>query len=196
MNSVDQAKKILNINKIFVSSDSKKIETICRNKKYVEFIKRPKNLATSTSKEILAWKHASKFVEKKYGDFDYFLSLPATNPLRKLSDIKKFIKKCENRNKNKIFISISKLKKNILENIVFKSEEKIVSFKKTFFQRSIKKNLFTINGSIYLTKKENIEKIKKNIFDLNVIGIETNPNNSIDIDDINDFKIAKSLLSR
>ena len=42
MNSVDQAKKILNINKIFVSSDSKKIETICRNKKYVEFIKRPK----------------------------------------------------------------------------------------------------------------------------------------------------------
>jgi CMP-N-acetylneuraminic acid synthetase len=196
MNSVDQAKKILNINKIFVSSDSKKIETICRNKKYVEFIKRPKKLATSTSKEILAWKHALKFVEKKYGNFDYFLSLPATNPLRKLSDIKKFIKKCENRNKNKIFISISKLKKNILENIVFKSEKKIVSFKKKFFQRSIKKNLFTINGSIYLTKKENIEKIKKNIFDLNVIGIETNPNNSIDIDDINDFKIAKSLLSR
>ena len=86
-------------------------------------------------KKYWHWKHASKFVEKKYGDFDYFLSLPATNPLRKLSDIKKFIKKCENRNKNKIFISISKLKKNILENIVFKSEKKIVSFKKTFFQK-------------------------------------------------------------
>ena len=55
MNSVDQAKKILNINKIFwFQVTVKKIETICRNKKYVEFIKRPKKLATSTSKEILA----------------------------------------------------------------------------------------------------------------------------------------------
>ena len=67
---------------------------------------------------------------------------------------------------------------------------------KKHFSKKYKENLFTINGSIYLTKKENIEKIKKNIFDLNVIGIETNPNNSIDIDDINDFKIAKSLLGR
>ena len=32
MNSVDQAKKILNINKIFVSSNSKKIETILETK--------------------------------------------------------------------------------------------------------------------------------------------------------------------
>ena len=47
-----------------------------------------------------------------------------------------------------------------------------------------------------MMKKNLINKIKKNIFDLKVSSIETNPSNSIDIDDINDFTIAKSLLKK
>ena len=195
MNSVEQAKKIKEISRIFVSSDSPKIISICK-KNNVEFIKRPKKYATSNSKEILSWKHATEYTTKKYKDFDYFLSLPATNPLRKQSDIKKIIIKCKSSKEDKIFITISKLKNNIIDNLVTKKNDTLSLLKQNIIQKKISKKIYQINGSVYMVKKNLINKIKKDIFDLKVSSIETNPSNSIDIDDISDFKIAKSLLKK
>ena len=89
-NSILQAKKIKNINKIIVSTDSRKISLIA--KKYgaeVPFL-RPKKLSGDASPEYLSWRHALKECEKIYKKkIDIFISLPATSPLRKLIDIKK-----------------------------------------------------------------------------------------------------------
>ena len=62
--AVNQAKKIKKINKIFLSTDSKKIASSVSNLN-VEIIMRPKILAKDRSSEWCAWQHAIKQVKKK-----------------------------------------------------------------------------------------------------------------------------------
>ena len=64
--TIKQAKKIKNIDSIILSTDSIKIANL--GKKYgasVYFI-RPKKLASDNSPEWLSWKHAVKFIQKKF----------------------------------------------------------------------------------------------------------------------------------
>ena len=87
-----QARSISQIDKHFVSTDSHEIAAIA--KKYgAEVIIRPQELATDNAVEWHAWQHAVKYVMDKYGDFDQFVSLPCTSPLRNNSDIVKCLKK-------------------------------------------------------------------------------------------------------
>ena len=92
--SIEHGKKIKEIKKIFVSTDSKKIAK--EAKKFgaeVPFL-RPKNLAKDTTPEILVWRHAINFLKNKLQiNPDYIISLPVTSPLRKTSDIKLCINK-------------------------------------------------------------------------------------------------------
>ena len=62
-----------------------------RAKNYAEIIKRPNFLCSKNSNEFQSWKHAIKYVENNNLSFDYFLSLPTTSPMRKVSDIDKMI---------------------------------------------------------------------------------------------------------
>ena len=90
-NAINQAKRSKYIQKVVVSSDSKKI--IKEAKKYnaeVPFV-RPARLASDNSAEIETWKHAIKFLNKNK-KIDYFVSIPCTSPLRKISDIDNCIK--------------------------------------------------------------------------------------------------------
>ena len=62
--SIEQAKKIKAIKKIFVSTDSKKIaREAAKYGAIVPFI-RPKNLGKDTTPEILVWRHAVNFLNK------------------------------------------------------------------------------------------------------------------------------------
>jgi CMP-N-acetylneuraminic acid synthetase len=65
-NTILQAKRIKLIDKIFVSTDSRKIAKIASNYGAIIPFIRPKKLATDTSPEYLAWKHAIKSCEKLY----------------------------------------------------------------------------------------------------------------------------------
>ena len=57
---------------------------------------RPPELASDTSSEWLAWQHAIRYVIKKEGNFNCFLSLPATSPLRNIEDIEKGLSALKN----------------------------------------------------------------------------------------------------
>ena len=109
-NTILQAKRIKLINKVFVSTDSKKIAKISEKFGAIIPFLRPKKLATDTSPEYLSWKHAISMCEKIYKTkIDIFVSLPTTSPLRKDLDINKslnfFIK---NRNKYDMLVSTTK----------------------------------------------------------------------------------------
>ena len=77
--------------KIFVSAGSPRISRVAKSYG-AEVIKRPKSLATSKVQEFLAWKHSVKVLKKKGLNFDIFVSLPCTAPLRNIKDIKNCIK--------------------------------------------------------------------------------------------------------
>ena len=62
--TIQLAKKIKFIQDLYVSTDCPKIKRI--SIKYgIKVIDRPKKLATDTSPELLSWKHAINFLEKK-----------------------------------------------------------------------------------------------------------------------------------
>jgi len=90
--SIDTAKAVPIIDRIFVSTDDSEIAHVAKSAG-AEIIDRPEKLASDTSAEWLSWQHAVEWVEKKYGNFDYFISLPATSPLRSETDVEAAIDK-------------------------------------------------------------------------------------------------------
>ena len=85
--SIELATIIQEIDMTFVSTDDIRIAGIAKDLG-VEVIDRPQELAQDTSPEWLAWQHAIDWVLKRYGEFDRFISLPSTSPLRSSQDVR------------------------------------------------------------------------------------------------------------
>ena len=81
VHSINLAKSLSEVDKIFVSTDCEEISKIAKHQN-VQVIKRPFELAQDDSSEWEAWQHAIKYVQSNYEKFDKFLSLPTTAPLR------------------------------------------------------------------------------------------------------------------
>ncbi|MCG6364299.1 cytidylyltransferase domain-containing protein, partial [Vibrio fluvialis] len=88
--SIDSALAAPSIEQVFVSTDDAEIAQVARNGGAI-VIDRPAELADDASPEWLSWRHAIEWVRANYGDFDGFISLPATAPLRAVSDIESAI---------------------------------------------------------------------------------------------------------
>jgi N-acylneuraminate cytidylyltransferase len=189
--SIIVAKKIKKISKIFVSSDSPRILKIAK-KNGVCSIKRPNYLCKSNSKEIYSWKHAVNFLKKRGDNFDYFISLPPTSPLRNVNDIKKLINKFE-RNKSDITLTVTRTNRYPFFNIVKRSKDgrvKIAEKKKKSYS---KPNCFFDIATVgYITRPKYILKTH-DFFSGKVKSLEIPRERAIDIDDTFDFKIASIL---
>lgn len=73
---------------IFVSTEDPEIKLIA-TEWGATVIDRPTELATDCSSELLAWKHAVKFLfsERDASEEDLFVSVPTTTPLKEVKDI-------------------------------------------------------------------------------------------------------------
>ena len=89
--TISLAKKIKDINNIYVSTDSKKIANIAKKYGAIVPFLRPKHLAKDTTPEWNVWRHTLNFMLKKKIKTDGLIILPVTSPLRNLSDINKCI---------------------------------------------------------------------------------------------------------
>jgi len=197
--SIQKSKKIKKIKEIIVSTDSKKIKKISEfYGAKVPFL-RPKILAQDTAPELYAWKHAvKKYHENEKKKIDVFISLPTTAPLIKAKTILKalnfFIK-----NKKRIDLLISIVQTNHYPefNMVMRDKHgrvKLLKKNNSVYQRQKIKNIYNITTGFYITSPKYITKCKNNLFSGKVYGYEIDKFQSIDIDDIYDFKIAESLI--
>lgn len=190
--SIKIAKKIKEIKSIYVSTDSKKI--IEMSKKFgVKVIKRPNNLTKSKSIEFLSWKHAVNILEKKNIKFKKFISIPSTAPLRNKNDIQKCIKKLKTN--DQIVVTAYESPINPEEMKISKSKEGI-SFieKKTTQNKSKYKKVYNLTTVAYVTTTDYIKRYNK-LFDGNVSVVKIPKHRAIDINDEDDLKIAKSLIT-
>ena len=185
--SIDIAKKINTINKIIVSSDSVKIINEAKKNK-VNYIFRPKKLCTSKSNEFESWKHAIKYFEDKNINFDYFLSLPTTAPLRKVTDINKLISTFK-RKKFDLMFCVTKTNRYPNYNMVKKNKKSLQILSK---EKINKKKIFDMTTVGYISTPRFI-KNSNNIFDGKVGCIEIPRERSLDIDDSFDLKVARFL---
>jgi N-acylneuraminate cytidylyltransferase len=192
--SIEIAKKISGED-VYVSTDSLKIKKI--SEKYgAKVIFRPKNLSKDNSPEILAWKHAIKYLNRKNIFFDIFLSLPTTSPLRSLKDIWKVIKllkKCDfvvtgSASKRSPWFNMLKVEKNLNAKILMQQQTKYIN-------RQLAPRTYDLTTVAYASRPSYIMRMK-NIFDGKVKLSEIPISRALDIDELFDLKIVKLLMKR
>jgi len=191
--TINQAKKINKIHKIFLSTDSKKIASSIKNEN-IEIIMRPKFLAKDNSSEWHSWQHAIKQVKKKY-DFEKFICLPVTSPLRTNKDILNCIKKLDD--KNDMVITIQKTERNPWFNMV-KTKNKnffevVNKVSRKFVDiRQKAPIVYDMTTVCYVTRPDYVLK-NRSIFSGRVGAVIIPQNRALDIDTNFDLKVARLL---
>ena len=192
--AINLARDLAHVQKIFVSTDSTDIADI--SIKYgAEIIHRPAYLASDTASEWDAWSHAIKEVRERYGEFDIFLSLPPTAPIRRLEDVQK----CINALAPGIDCAfvVTKAHRNPWFNMVKYNEsglvEKIVDSSIHIQRRQSAPECFDMTTVAYSTRPDYVLS-SRNMWDGNVSAVEIPVEYSIDIDTPLDFAIAQFLL--
>jgi len=180
------------IDKTIISTDSEKIADIA--KKYggdVPFL-RPKKLATDTAKGIDVIFHAISLYEK---EFDIIAVFQPTSPLRKLKNIKEAFKLLADKNA-KAVVSVCKSDHPPLWVNTLPEDGNM----KDFISPGIKNknrqeidNYYKLNGAIYISY---ISYFKKNrgFYGNRTYAYIMPKVNSVDIDDIIDFRFAEFLI--
>lgn len=195
--SIDTAIACSFIDKVFVSTEDNEIAAVAKSVG-AEVIDRPAELASDTSPEWLSWRHAVSWTRERFGDFDHFLSLPATSPLRSEKDIEAGLRQLESTQAD-ICIGVTPANRNPYFNMVKKEKNDQLSLlmppQKDLSRRQEAPVVFDITTVIYVAKPSFIMK-HFGLFSGKVTSIEIPKNRSVDIDDILDFKFAETILSQ
>ena len=156
------AKKILKSKfkiKLFVSSESSKINHLC--KKYdINFLKRPKSLSNSIVEKQEVIVHSIKHLIKKKEKIDIVVSLQANSPEVKVKDLDNAIDFFVKNNRgDKITNEVISVGKDNLQNGAFRIMKKKTVFQKTL---STKVGIF-FTDYIDIHNKKDYQKALKNI---------------------------------
>jgi len=194
--SIDLAKGIEMVDKIFVSTEDETIASIALEHD-VNIIDRPEGLALDNTPEWLVWQHAVKWLEERGEKFDVFLSLPTTSPLRNKSDIYSSIK-CLDENTD-VVLSMTVAARSPSFNMVRKTNDGFIELlmknNQPIHRRQDAPKIYDLTTVAYVTRPKFI-KSARGIFEGRVKSIEIPAERAIDIDSELDFEIAEFLIYR
>ena len=194
--SIELALQTSGIDKVFVSTDDNDIAKISRSLGAI-VIDRPAALAQDDSPEWQAWKHAVSWVIERHGEFEEFISLPATSPLRSVKDVESAMLRKSNIGAD-ICIAITPASHSPYFNMVKASGNNLIELvnkpTNSISRRQDASEVFDITTVVYVA---NVEFIMNNtsLFDGTVTSIEVPKHRAVDIDDIYDFNFAESILN-
>ncbi|MCG9584117.1 acylneuraminate cytidylyltransferase family protein [Vibrio tubiashii] len=193
--SIDTAFATPAIEQVFVSTDDEDIAKVAMNAGAV-VINRPKELATDISPEWLSWRHAIEWATTHYGDFDGFISLPATSPLRSVEDVELAIRQRELMSAD-VCISVTPASRSPFFNMVKSSTDGFVELvSKPEFdvaRRQDAPEVFDITTVVYAATPEFVLH-NYGLFSGKVTSIQVPKERAVDIDDIYDFRLAEAIL--
>ena len=194
--SIEVALKTIGIEKVFVSTDDANIATVAQSNGAI-VIDRPIELAQDNSPEWLAWKHAINWVKEQYGDFNEFVSLPATSPLRSVKDVESAMFRRSDIGAD-ICIAITPASRSPYFNMVKESSNNLIELvnkpDNSISRRQDAPEVYDITTVVYVANVEFIMK-NNNLFDGMVTSIEVPKHRAVDIDDMYDFNFAESILN-
>lgn len=194
--SIDSALASPLISKVFVSTDDSEIAEVAEKCGAI-VINRPKELAEDESPEWLAWQHAINWVTENYSNFDRFVSLPATSPLRNVDDIRAALNKFDEQ-KADICIAVTSANRSPYFNMVKHTDtgylELVNKPEKEISRRQDVPKVFDITTVVYVANPEFVLN-NYGLFSGKVTSIEVPKERAVDIDDIYDFKLAEAILS-
>jgi len=191
--TIEAATKSKYINKIVVSSDDDEILHI--SQKYgASIIKRPEELASDTSSTFDTIKHTINNLEK----YDYVVLLQPTSPLRGDKHIDEGIELLESKNADAV-ISVCEVDHSPFWSNTLPKDQSMKNFLKeeTLNKRSQDfQTYYRLNGAIYICKVDKFLEQKSFFLKNNIFAYIMQKRESVDIDDIMDFRIAEFFLGR
>jgi N-acylneuraminate cytidylyltransferase len=193
--SIEIAKKCPSIDEVFVSTDDTAIADVAREAGAI-IIERPADLASDTSPEWLSWRHGIRWVESHYGKFKYFVSLPATSPLRNVSDVEGAIAKLES-NVADICISVTPASRSPYFNMVKVLDDEtcelVIKPEGALTRRQDAPDVFDITTVVYVASPTFIQN-NDSLFSGKVTSVIVPKDRAVDIDDIYDFLLAEAIV--
>jgi len=194
--SIEVALQTSGINNVFVSTDDADIAKVSRSNGAI-VIDRPIELAQDDSPEWQAWKHAISWVREQYGDFEEFISLPATSPLRSVKDVESAILQRSKIGAD-ICIAITPASRSPYFNMVKQLGNNLIELvnkpTNSISRRQDAPEVFDITTVVYVANVEFIMS-HDNIFDGVVTSVVVPRHRAVDIDDMYDFNFAESILN-
>jgi len=193
--TINYAKNNKIINKVVVSTDSKKIISLAKNKVDKVFL-RSKSLSDSKAGKIPVIRdlliRSEKYFKK---NFDYIVDLDVTNPLREKNDLKKAFNKFL-KSKAEVLFSVTKARKNPFFNMVINSKNrgyKLIKPSK-FLRRQDVPDVYDINACIYIWKRKRLLS-SDNLYGIKSTIYQMKNKSSHDIDNHLDLFITKKIFN-
>ncbi len=182
--TIDQALKCKNINKIIISTDSKKfIKTISKHNKIITSLRKKK---LSSDKALIEDVIVAEVKKHKLFDFDNLILLQTTSPLRQTKFIDNSIKKFINSKNYLTGVSFIKLKSKVKNLFTITTEGKVNKIIKN--SKFFNNETYFPSGDIYISKVKFFMK-NKTFFSKNIFPFFSK--NYSDIDTLSDFKLAE-----
>ena len=151
-------------------------------------------MSKDNSSEILAWKHAIKYLSLK--EEDIILVAPTTSPLRSILTLKKMINKLKSDNEADGVLTIKETSMHPNFNIIRKNNDEVRLWEDNSNQRLINRqegnDCFDVTTVGFCYKVSSVIKMK-NIFDGKIMGIEVSTIEGLDIDTPLDLEFARYL---
>lgn len=190
--TIDEAIKS-NLDKIIVSTEDLEIKNIVEELG-IEVVLRDDKLACdyTKTKDVLL-----SVIEKLDEQFDAVMTLQPTSPFRTVTHINESIELFNQDKEADSLVSIVDVAHNMIpESIMEKDKygylESFLEHEHINLRRQDKPKYYARNGAaVYITK---IDKLKEFIFGGKLIGYPMNKIESIDLDDMQDWKIAEAIL--
>mgnify|MGYP001345207931 CR=1 FL=1 len=181
------------IDKIVVTSDDSDTIKISR-KLDIHTIVRPKKLATDEATTYSAIKHVLENIDDI---FDLIILLQPTSPLRNETHIDKALEFLDQKKADAV-ISVCEMLHNPLRANTLPEDKSMAGFLKKDRKGKRSQNLpkfFTVNGGIYICRKENYLAEKTFLINKNIFAFLMDRVSSVDIDEKEDFMIAETFMS-
>ena len=192
--SIEMGQSLAEVERVFVSTEDPEITETALSFG-AEVITRPAELAQDTSPEWLAWQHAIKVVEEKFGRFERFLSLPATAPLRSQQDVERCLNRLDK--ETDVVISMTPATRSPWFNMVYQGPKGDLRLlvEGNYTRRQDAPIGYDVTTLAYVLRPEFILE-KQRLWDGRVKGVETPPERALDIDTPLDLEIARFLQTR
>ncbi len=194
--SIECALSVKAIDRVIVSTDSEEIAETSR--KYgadVPFI-RPRELATDESPEWLAWRHALDYLRNSSGGLpEVMVSLPATSPLRAVSDVESCLEQFSKGDCD-VVITVTESYRNPYFNMVTENMDSTVKLAIENYRVTRRQDAPVVRDMATVCYVANPKFVlsHNSIFEGRVKAVNIPKERAIDIDSLLDFQIAEFIL--
>lgn len=200
--SIEQALATPEIDRVVVSTDSEAIAKVARAAGAETPFMRPDHLSTSEAGKFDVFKHALAACEDHYGEeYEFYLDLDCTNPLRDVSDISACIAQFRDRRQHGVdsVFTICTARKNPYFNLLEADDTGALKICKklpaTIVRRQDAPPVYEHVASIYVLSPGYI-RTASYLLDGHTEGYDIGSEKSLDVDSDFDFLLIEYLMKR